>query len=118
LLNQNTGNSSFVNSASDCGGIQFTFFKEGDLVLKMDCEGCEYDAILSCAEKHALNYLVTCRSSIIMWLREFKRKVRKSGFHVKVERPKYSPAVRNPFKRLQKKKTNTLVTFMLNENSD
>jgi FkbM family methyltransferase len=69
------------------------------IILKMDCEGCEYDVILSSAED-----TLRCFSHIQIeyhyGYKNLKEKLKKCGFSVLVSGPKYSPSNRNPFKKM------------------
>ena len=59
----------------------------GSIVMKIDCEGCEYEIILSANEK------VLQKFSYIMieyhyGYKNLKEKLKKSGFKVSITRPK------------------------------
>jgi FkbM family methyltransferase len=55
-------------------------------ILKMDCEGCEYDAVLS-ADKHILQKFSHMMIEYHYGYKNLKEKIEKSGFKVSVTRP-------------------------------
>jgi FkbM family methyltransferase len=68
------------------------------IVLKMDCEGCEYDVILSCAES-TLRRFSHIQVEYHYGYKNIKEKLEKCGFSVSFSRPLYLPKDRNAFKR-------------------
>jgi FkbM family methyltransferase len=66
------------------------------LVLKMDCEGCEYDAILS-SSASTLRRFSYIQIEYHFGYKNLKEKLEKCGFSVSVTRPTYMPINRNAF---------------------
>jgi FkbM family methyltransferase len=66
-------------------------------VLKMDCEGCEYDVILSCTEK-TLRRISYIQIEYHFGYKNLKEKLEKCGFTVSFSRPLRLPNNRNAFK--------------------
>jgi FkbM family methyltransferase len=58
----------------------------GEAVLKMDCEGCEYDTILSCTTE-TLRFFTHIQLEYHFGYQNLKEKLEKAGFHVNVTRP-------------------------------
>lgn len=58
----------------------------GEAVLKMDCEGCEYDTILSCSTE-TLRFFSHILLEYHLGYKNLKEKLEKSGFQVSVTRP-------------------------------
>jgi hypothetical protein len=60
-------------------------------VLKMDCEGCEYDTILSCASD-TIRRFGYIQIEYHFGYKDLKEKLEKSGFRVSVTTPEYLPS--------------------------
>jgi FkbM family methyltransferase len=60
---------------------------DGSIILKMDCEGCEYEAILS-AEKNTLQKFSHVMIEYHYGYKDLKKKLERSGFRVSVTRPR------------------------------
>jgi|SRR5687768_1586766 len=60
---------------------------DGSIILKMDCEGCEYESILS-ANKSTLQRFSHILIEYHHGYKDLKEKLRRSGFRVSVTRPK------------------------------
>jgi FkbM family methyltransferase len=58
----------------------------GEAVLKMDCEGCEYDTILSCTDD-TLGFFTHIQLEYHHGYKNLKEKLENCGFHVSVTRP-------------------------------
>jgi FkbM family methyltransferase len=68
------------------------------VVLKLDCEGCEYDIILS-AEKTTLRKFSHIQIEYHYGYKILEQKLLKCGFRVSHTIPQYSPGSQNPFKK-------------------
>jgi FkbM family methyltransferase len=60
--------------------------RRGEAVLKMDCEGCEYDTILS-SSADTLRFFSHIQVEYHRGYKNLKEKLEKCGFHVSVTRP-------------------------------
>jgi FkbM family methyltransferase len=60
---------------------------DGSIVLKMDCEGCEYDSILS-ADENTLQKFNHIMIEYHYGYKNLKQKLEKSGFRVSLTRPR------------------------------
>ena len=68
------------------------------LILKMDCEGCEYESILS-AEKNTLKRFSHIIIEYHHGYKDLKEKLQRSGFRVSVTRPKLNSRFYEPVGR-------------------
>jgi FkbM family methyltransferase len=62
---------------------------DNDIILKMDCEGCEYDAILS-ADRNVLRRFSHILIEYHYGYQNLKEKFRLAGFDISISRPIYS----------------------------
>lgn len=60
---------------------------DGSIILKMDCEGCEYESILS-ADENTLQKFDHIMIEYHYGYKNLKQKLEKSGFRVSITRPK------------------------------
>jgi len=60
---------------------------DGSIILKMDCEGCEYESILS-ADENTLQRFSHILIEYHYGYKDLKEKLQRSGFKVSVTRPK------------------------------
>lgn len=67
--------------------IQYSVSR-GEAVLKMDCEGCEYDSILSSSDD-TLRFFTHIQLEYHHGYKNLKEKLEKSGFDVSVTRPSW-----------------------------
>jgi hypothetical protein len=64
-------------------------FKLKDAVLKMDCEGCEYNSILNTPNEILRNFEQIMLEYHYGYL-NLKKKLKEAGFEVKASLPKYT----------------------------
>jgi len=69
-----------------------------EALLKMDCEGCEYEVILS-ASRHILRKFSYIQIEYHYGYENLKAKLEECNFSVSVTRPVYDPAIGNPYKK-------------------
>jgi hypothetical protein len=69
-----------------------------DPLLKMDCEGWEYDIILT-ASSDILRKFSHILIEYHYGYENLKDKLKESGFQVSVSRPIYDPLLGNPYRR-------------------
>jgi FkbM family methyltransferase len=63
----------------------------GEVVLKMDCEGCEYDTILS-STPDTLRFFSHIQLEYHLGYKNLKEKLEKCGFHVSITKPLFDPS--------------------------
>jgi FkbM family methyltransferase len=91
---ESEGRSTLVNSKQ---GVKIPLFtlrdilsqnnvRKGEAVLKMDCEGCEYDAILS-SSADTLRFFSHIQIEYHLGYENLKEKLQNCGYHVSVTRP-------------------------------
>jgi hypothetical protein len=66
--------------------IKKYFLSTSDIVLKMDCEGCEYDSI-STASNEVLRRFEYIQIEYHKGYKSLREKLERCGFEVSVERP-------------------------------
>jgi FkbM family methyltransferase len=66
-----------------------TMTSDDDIILKMDCEGCEYDAILS-ADRNVLQRFSHILVEYHHGYQNLREKFLLAGFHISISRPIYS----------------------------
>ena len=64
--------------------------EDDEIVLKMDCEGCEYETILS-ADQKTLQRFKQIQLEYHYGYNNLRAKLEKSGFKVSVSKPKTNP---------------------------